>query len=184
MVRRSTAKVGDCLLVTGTIGDSALALVLLRNPELLERWPVSAPMAAYLSTRYLLPEPRSALAEAIRLHASAAMDVSDGLAGDVAKLARASSLAVEIDVSCVPLSDAARAVVAAVPEVIETLLTGGDDYEIILTLAPEKLPAFRAAAQVAGVPVSEIGRMQAGEGARFIRDGNALAFARSSYSHF
>ena len=106
------------------------------------------------------------------------MDVSDGLAGDLAKLCRASSVAAAIDVSRVPLSDAARAAIAAAPELIETVLTGGDDYEIVLTLAPEKLAAFRAAAKAVGVAVTEIGNVQAGEGARFIQDGKALTFAR------
>ena len=66
------------------------------------------------------------------------MDVSDGLAGDLAKLCRASGVAAEIDVARVPLSDAARAAIAADPALIETALTGGDDYEIVLTLAPEQ----------------------------------------------
>ena len=168
MVRRSTAKVGDCVVVTGTIGDAALGVKLRADRSLAESWRLTEAMAAHLEQRYLLPQPRSALAEAVLHHATAAMDVSDGLAGDLAKLCRASSVAAEIDVSRVPLSDAARAAVAAAPELIETVLTGGDDYEIVLTLAPEKLAAFRAAAKAAGVPVTEIGRMQAGEGARFM----------------
>ena len=112
------------------------------------------------------------------------MDISDGLAGDLGKLCRASAVAAEIDVARVPLSDAARAAIAAEPALIETALTGGDDYEIVLTLAPEKLPAFRAAADAAGVLVTEIGHVQAGEGARFMHNGKALTFARPSYSHF
>ena len=112
------------------------------------------------------------------------MDVSDGLAGDLAKLCRASGVAAEIDVARVPLSDAARAALAAEPALIETILTGGDDYEVLLTIAPNKLGAFRAAADKAGVAVTEIGRVMAGQGARFIRDGKALSFARPSYSHF
>ena len=93
-----------------------------------------------------MPEPRNALADAVLQNASAAMDVSDGLAGDFAKLCRASGVAAEIDVARVPLSDAARAAVAAEPATIETALTGGDDYEIVLTLPPGKLAGFRAAA--------------------------------------
>jgi thiamine-monophosphate kinase len=112
------------------------------------------------------------------------MDVSDGLAGDLAKLCRASGVAAEVDVARVPLSDAVRTVVAAEPAALETALTGGDDYEIILTLPAEKLAAFRAAADTAGVAVTEIGRIVAGEDARFLRDGRALSFAQSSYSHF
>jgi thiamine-monophosphate kinase len=184
MVRRSTAKPGDCVVVTGTIGDAALGLKLRRDRGLAQRWRLTDVAASSLEERYLLPEPRNALAAAVLQYASAAIDISDGLAGDLAKLCRASSVAADIEVSRVPLSDAARAAVAAAPALLETLLTGGDDYEIALTLAPGKLPEFQAAAQAAGVAVTEIGRMQAGEGARFMHDGKALAFTRASYSHF
>jgi len=184
MVRRSTAKVGDCVVMTGTIGDAALGVKLRRDRSLAKWWRLTEAMADHLEQRYLLPQPRNALAEAVLHHAAAAMDISDGLAGDLAKLCRASAVAAEIDVSRVPLSDAARTAIAAAPELIETVLTGGDDYEIVLTLAPEKLPAFRAAAQAADVAVNEIGWVRGGEGARFIREGKTLAFARPSFSHF
>ncbi len=187
MVRRSTAKIGDCVVVTGTIGDAALGVKLRRGEgrrDPAERWRLTATMAAHLRQRYLLPEPRNAIAEAVLRHATAAMDVSDGLAGDLAKLCRASALAAEIDVARVPLSEAARAALAAEPALIETVLTGGDDYEIVLALAPEDLAAFCAAVRAAGVPATEIGRIAAGRGARFIHDGRTLAFARPSFSHF
>ena len=139
----------------------------------------------HLVSRYLLPQPRNALAEAVRTHASAAMDVSDGLAGDLAKLCRASQVAAEIEVARVPLSDAAKAVLAAEPAMLETALTGGDDYEIVCTVPPAKADSFRAAAQAANVPVTEIGVIEAGEGAHF-RDaqGQPLTFKRMSFSHF
>jgi thiamine-monophosphate kinase len=184
MVQRSTAKAGDCVVVTGTIGDAALGVKVRRDPSLSARWTLSEAMAAHLAQRYLLPLPRTVLAESVLQHAAAAMDISDGLAGDLDKLCRTSAVAAEIDVAQVPLSAAARQAVAAEPMLIETALTGGDDYEIMLTLAPEKLPAFRAAAEAAGVPVTEIGGVLAGEGARFMHDGKALRFARPSYSHF
>jgi thiamine-monophosphate kinase len=184
MVRRSTAKAGDAIVVTGTIGDAALGVLLRKDESLAKRWRLSDAMSAHLKQRYLLPEPRNALAEAVLHNASAAMDVSDGLAGDLAKLCRASSVAAEIDVARVPLSDAVRAAVAADPAVMETALSGGDDYEIVLTLAPDKFAALRTAAHQAGVAVTEIGRMTAGEGARFLHGGKTLSFARPSYSHF
>ncbi len=187
MVRRSTAKIGDCVVVTGTIGDAALGVELRRGEgrrDPAERWRLTAAMAAHLRQRYLLPEPRNAIAEAVLRHATAAMDVSDGLAGDLAKLCRASSVAAEIDVARLPLSEAARTALAAEPALIETVLTGGDDYEIVLALAPKDLAAFCAAARAAGVPATEIGRIAAGRGARFIHDGRTLAFARPSFSHF
>jgi thiamine-monophosphate kinase len=184
MVRRSTANVGETIVVSGTIGDAALGILLRRDASLAKSWRLPEALSAHLNDRYLLPQPRNALAAAVLQHASAAMDVSDGLAGDLAKLCRASSIAAEIDVARVPLSDAARAALAAAPTLIETILTGGDDYEVVLTIAPSKLGAFRAAADKAGVAVTEIGRVMAGEGAHFIRDGKALSFARPSYSHF
>jgi len=82
------------------------------------------------------------------------------------------------------LSEAARAAAAADPAALEAALTGGDDYEILLTLAPDKLAAFSADAKKAGVAVTEIGRIAAGQGTRFLRDGKPLIFARASYSHF
>jgi thiamine-monophosphate kinase len=184
MVRRATAKPGDSIVVTGTIGDAALGVMLRRDPTLGERWRLSQTQTAALVDRYLLPQPRTALAGAVLHDATAAMDVSDGLVGDLAKMCRASGVAAEVDVARVPLSEAARAAVAAQPVLLETALTGGDDYEILLTLSPDKLAAFRAAAAATGIAVTEIGRVSPGQGARFIRDGKALSFARPSYSHF
>jgi thiamine-monophosphate kinase len=184
MVRRSTARPGDRIVVTGTIGDAAIGLQLRRERTLARRWGLSEAAAAQLENRYLLPQPRNALAGAVLQYASAAIDVSDGLVGDLGKLCRASSVAADIDVATVPLSDAARAAIAAEPALLETALTGGDDYEIVLTLAPEKLDGFRTAAAAAGVAVTEIGGVQAGEGTRFLHEGKALTFTRASYSHF
>ena len=184
VVRRATAKPGDCVVVTGTIGDAALGVLLCRDRGLADRLRLSETMRAHLRQRYLLPEPRNALAEAVQQHASAAMDVSDGLMGDLAKLCRASSVAAEVDVARVPLSDAARAALAADPALLETVLTGGDDYEIVLTLAPQKLGAFQGAARTAGVAIAQIGRVAAGEGTRFMHEGKPLNPTRPSYSHF
>ncbi len=184
MVQRATAKAGDSIIVTGTIGDAALGVLLRKDENLATSWRLPESMRAYLKQRYLLPEPRNALAAAVLQYASAAMDISDGLAGDLAKLCQASGVAAEIDAARVPLSGAARAAVAADPSLLETVLTGGDDYEIVLTLAPERVATFRAAAQAAGVAATEIGRATAGQGARFLHDGKTLTFARPSYSHF
>jgi len=184
MVRRAGAKAGDAVVVTGTIGDAALGLRLRRDAGLAGQWGLPEVMCAHLLQRYHLPEPRNGLAEAVLAHSSAAMDVSDGLAGDLAKLCRASGVAADIDVARVPLSDAAHAAVAAEPASLETVLTGGDDYEIVLTIATEKLASLRTAAQTAGIAVAEIGRITAGQGTRFMRDGKALTLTRSSYSHF
>jgi thiamine-monophosphate kinase len=181
MVRRAGADVGDRVFVSGTIGDAALGLMLRKGKD----WKLTEPQRQHLASRYLLPQPRNALAEAVRTHASAAMDISDGLVGDFAKLCRGSAVAADIQVPRIPLSDAAKAVVAADPAAIESVLTGGDDYEIVCTVPQTKADAFRAAAIAANVPVAEIGEIKAGECARFLTgDGRALAFKRTSFSHF
>ena len=113
------------------------------------------------------------------------MDVSDGLAGDLGKLCRASGVGAEIEVVRVPLSKAARAAWAAEPKTIESILTGGDDFEVAATIPPAALDVFLTAARVVGVPVTVIGRITAGKGARFLgANGRPLTFARASFSHF
>jgi thiamine-monophosphate kinase len=185
MVLRSGAKPGDVVLVTGTIGDAALGLRLRHDPDAAARWNIDGAMRDHLLARYLVPEPRNAIAVAVRNAATAAIDVSDGLAGDLAKLCRVSGVAAEIDVARVPLSPAARKALAAEPALIENILTGGDDYEIVCTAPPDKVMAFQATCSAAGVTLSEIGRLAAGEGTRFVMpDGAALTFAHASFSHF
>ena len=109
-----------------------------------------------------------------------------GLIGDLAKLCRASGVTAEINVESVPLSDAARAARAKEPALVETILTGGDDYEVIATLPAGAVEAFRQAASAAHVAVTEIGKVVVGEGtARFLdRKRKMLRFARPSFSHF
>jgi thiamine-monophosphate kinase len=183
MVRRAGAKAGDKVFVSGSIGDAALGLMLRKGGG--AEWKLEPEQRQHLVARYLLPQPRNALAEAVRTHATAAMDVSDGLAGDLAKLCRVSQVAAAIDAARVPLSDAARAVIAAEPQMLEPALTGGDDYEIVCTVPAAKADSFRAAAQAANVAVTEIGHIAAGEGARFMAiDGKALVFQHASFSHF
>lgn len=182
MVRRAGAKPGDLVFVSGSIGDAALGVMLRKDASL---WKLDAAQRQHLLSRYLLPQPRNALAEAVRSAASAAMDVSDGLAGDLAKLCRASGVAAEIDAAKVPLSGPAKAAIVADPAMLETALTGGDDYEIVCTVPPAKADGFRAAAKAANVPVSEIGVIATGEGARFLgAKGEILQFKRASFSHF
>jgi thiamine-monophosphate kinase len=185
MVHRGGAKVGDHVFVTGTIGDAALGLRLRKEGRSGRAWQLEESALEHLHSRYLVPQPRNALAESVRVHASAAMDVSDGLAGDLQKLCEASGVRAEIAVRQVPLSDAARAVLDTDPGAIETILTGGDDYEILCTIEEKQTATFRGAAAAAGVPVTDVGRIVEGQGAAFIAsDGTPLTFARASFSHF
>jgi thiamine-monophosphate kinase len=186
MVKRSTAKPGDRVVVSGTIGDSALGVRMRKQPELAASWGVEGALRAHLLDRYLVPQPRLAIAEAIRRFASAAMDISDGLAGDFAKLCRASGVGGDIEVARVPLSAAARAALDRDSAVIEPILTGGDDYEILATVPAAQLAAFCSATSILGVDLTEIGSItEAPAQVRFVgRDGQPLKFARPSFSHF
>jgi thiamine-monophosphate kinase len=185
MIRRSGARAGDHVIVTGTIGDAALGLKLRAQRGAAKRWKLDTAMQRHLLARYLVPQPRNALAEALRVHASAAMDVSDGLVGDLGKLCRASGVGAEVDVARVPLSKAALAVLVADPKATETMLTGGDDFEVLATVPPRKLKSFLAAARRAGVPATGIGRITTGANAKFLGpDNRPLRFARTSFSHF
>jgi thiamine-monophosphate kinase len=186
MVRRAGALPGHRVVVTGTIGDAALGLALRRDPAAARRWGLTPEQQEHLKARYLLPQPRLAIAPLLAGRVSAAMDVSDGLAGDLGKLCRASAIAAEIEGSRVPLSDAARAALALEPALLETIITGGDDYEVLATVPPAAVEALRRDAAAAGVATTEIGTVTTGEGqARFLGpDSKQLVLRHSSYSHF
>lgn len=181
--RRSGARPGDRLYVSGTIGDGALGLLARREDPRLR---VDAEERRALVARYQVPEPRVALAPAVRAHASAAMDVSDGLAGDAAKLLRASGTTATLSLDAVPLSGAVRSAVAADPALRDLALTGGDDYEILCAVPFARAAAFEADAARAGVPVTAIGTVEAGQGPPAWIDsaGRPHAFPAAGFSHF
>lgn len=182
MVRRTGAAAGDAVVVSGTIGDATLGLALLKHGS-----PQGGPAEQQaLIARYRVPQPRTAIAAAVREHASAAMDVSDGLAGDLAKLCKASAVSAEIELERVPLSAGAKAALGTNATTIEALISGGDDYEILCTVPQSRLGAFTAAARAAGVVASAIGVIRAGsEPPRFVAaGGRTVTLKRSSYSHF
>jgi thiamine-monophosphate kinase len=185
MVKRSGARAGDAIVVTGTVGDAALGLALRREPARARRAGLSASERAHLSGRYLLPDPKVALAAALREYASAAIDISDGLAGDLMKLAAASGVSVRIDTERLPLSPAAEKMVAAEPALLQTLLSGGEDYEVLAAVPPARLAALRGVAKEAGIAFAEIATARAGEGVEIIgSDGRPIALSRPSFSHF
>jgi thiamine-monophosphate kinase len=185
MVHRSGAKPGDRVMVTGTIGDAALGLAILGGGKVHAACTDPAARDALVG-RYRVPQPRVAMAEIVRAHANAAMDVSDGLAGDLTKLCGVSDVSAAIDLESIPLSDAARDLVSRGIVGLETLIAGGDDYEILCAIPEDGVEAFAQAAKRAGVPVSSIGTVIAGSSSpKFIdRQGREIALERGSYSHF
>lgn len=185
MVRRGTARPGDRIYVSGTLGDSALGLRLCQREAAAESWPLFKSERAKLIARYRRPQPRLALQTALRAHARAAMDLSDGLVKDLGRMCRASGVGAIVRAGDVPLSKAARKVAAATPRWRAAYLTGGDDYEILSTVPPAGAAAYEAEAAAAGVPVTAIGEIAAGDGVRVLdAEGRPMTFKRTGYDHF
>jgi thiamine-monophosphate kinase len=162
MVRRSGAAAGDVVLVSGTIGDGWLGLAACQG-----RAGLGAPHQAWLADRYRLPQPRAGLAVALRAHAHAAADVSDGLIADAGRIARASGVHIALDLDRLPLSPAARAWLSAQSEEAGArmdLACGGDDYEIVCTAPPG-------------------GRVTAGEGISVLAGGVPRAVSSAGWRH-
>ena len=188
MVPRTGAKPGDLLYVTGTIGDAALGLQV----RLTERggpapsWLAALPTfeSAFLRERYWRPRPRLALRDALAL-ANAAMDVSDGLVGDCAKMLRVSGVSGRLSAARVPCSPATAHALEIAPSLREAWLTGGDDYEVLAAVPPGCAAAFETAAAAAGIPVTAIGEVCAPLGPLRVEgpDGTEWRFARTAYSH-
>ncbi|HLH11015.1 MAG TPA: thiamine-phosphate kinase [Methylovirgula sp.] len=187
-IPRRGVEEGDVLYVTGTIGDAALGLRLRRGNGAERPWgqALSSPARDYLLMRYLLPLPRLGLRDGLRAHARAAMDVSDGLLGDLTQMLRLSGMTAELALTEIPLSKAARQALAQDPTLVEPMLTGGDDYEILCAVAPENEAGFKQEAAAGGLTVTPLARARRGEEKPLVKDaeGLPLAFSAASFRHF
>lgn len=185
MVRRGAARAGDRLYVSGTLGDSALGLALRLDPGLAASLQLELADAAELIGRYVRPRPRLALASALRAHAAAAMDLSDGLVKDLGRMAKASSTGATVALARVPVSGAARRMLERDPARQNAVIAAGDDYEILAAVAPANAAAFEAAAAAAGVAVADIGEVTHGPGVIVLdARGQPLQLARTGWDHF
>ncbi len=160
-IKRSGAKIGDTIFVTGTIGDSALGLKGER-----ENWGIEE-----LKRRYLLPEPRVEIG--LKLKANAAIDISDGLIADLNHLCECSGVGAVIYTDKIPLSDSARELLNQDSSLLEVILTGGDDYELLFTSKEETFPY--------ATPIGKIKK----EGGIDIFDkkGEKITLSRYGYTH-
>ncbi|MFM9975294.1 MAG: thiamine-phosphate kinase [Beijerinckiaceae bacterium] len=185
MVRRSGAKPGDRLFVTGTIGDAAIGLQLRLAEKQDKALPLSADHGHFLQERYLRPRPRNAIAAILRDHAHAAMDISDGFAGDLAKMLRLANVGADVLLEDIPHSVAARAAFRHDPEFRETALTGGDDYEVLAAVPEVKAKAFATACLKVGLVVTQVGTVLSEQAPiRFLEaDGKPRVFTTPSYVH-
>jgi thiamine-monophosphate kinase len=178
---RSGARPGDLVYVSGTLGDAALGLAVAQG-----RLAASAEHAAFLVDRYRLPQPRLGLGRRLQGIASAALDISDGLVGDLGHIATASGVALTLDAAALPLSPAGRAAVDRDPSLLALILGGGDDYELALTISPQKAAIVERCALDAGVPLTRIGQVEAGAPSVCVTDeaGRDITPAASGYRHF
>lgn len=180
---RGAARVGDAVLVSGSLGDGALGLDVQRQAFA----EIDVRGRDYLIDRYRLPQPRlglgRALVEAGIVHAS--MDVSDGLLADLGHICRVSQVGATVEWPRIPLSAPARAIVAAHPDRRDRIVAGGDDYELVLTVAAADVSAALSIAQCAGVALTPIGEIVAGGAVRLVDgEGRELAVAGTGYRHF
>ncbi len=178
-MRRSGGRAGDWLAVTGTLGDAGAGLVLRRAP------PGAADRAALaeLVRRFEYPEPRVRFGGLARGVAHAAMDLSDGLCGDLPKLAAASGLAAHVEALRLPLSPALRAA-AAPAQALDWALAGGDDYELLLAVAPARFAELAGAAAACGHGLTAIGRLDHGTGVTWSMNGRPFTPAVRGFDHF
>ncbi len=175
---RSGAQAGDAVYVSGSVGDARLALEALRGTVALEGLDFESVRLAMEQ-----PQPRVALGLALRGLASSAIDVSDGLLGDLTHILRRSGVGATVDVDAVPRSAALGRQAQALQR--QCTLGGGDDYELVFTAPPGAAPAVAAAARQAAVQVTRIGVIEAGAGLRLIdAQRRALVNRFGSFDHF
>jgi thiamine-monophosphate kinase len=176
-LRRSGAQAGDLLAVSGTLGDAAAGLAMLRAPS------PSVGRRDELIRRFNFAEPRVQLGLSARGIATAAMDLSDGLVGDLPKLAQASGLAAHVSVERLPLSAAMRATVSA-GQALDWALAGGDDYELLLAVPPARFAELKAAADRLNLMLTTIGEFCDGVGVTWSRHGKEFVPGVSGFDHF
>ncbi|HKR19419.1 MAG TPA: thiamine-phosphate kinase [Stellaceae bacterium] len=179
-ILRDGARPGDVVYVSGTLGDAAFGLAAIKGQ--LPR--ISRAARHHLERRYRLPEPRLGLGQRLSGIARAAADISDGLVADLGHVCTSSGVGAVIETTRLPLSAAARSVVARSPRQIRAALTHGDDYEIVFTAPSSAARHVAAAARVAGVRVTAIGHIVAGRGVRVLdAKGRPLQLSHAGYRH-
>jgi thiamine-monophosphate kinase len=176
---RSGARAGDDIYVSGSLGDARLALEVFRGTVAL-----GGPVFEAARARMEQPTPRVALGQALRGVASAAVDVSDGLLGDLGHVLSASNVGAQIEsAAALGLMEAGGHIDAALQ--LDCVLAGGDDYELAFTAAPERRGAVQAAAAQAGTRVTRIGQVEARHGVRVLDvQGHVMNRRFGSFDHF
>jgi thiamine-monophosphate kinase len=178
-LKRSTAKPGDLICVTGFLGDAGLGLTLCKDSQKSS----SSVNCAYLTERLHRPIPRIATGIALRHVATAAIDISDGLSSDLKHLTAASSVAATVDLDCLPLSEALLSE-CNLDEAISYAISAGDDYELCFTVAEKDLAKLDQAFKSTTCGYTKIGRITSGQDITYLRNGQPVDINASGYEHF
>jgi thiamine-monophosphate kinase len=178
-LRRSGAHAGDLLAVTGTLGDAGAGLALATGSHTIN----DGAVARELRQRFEYPTPRVQFGAAARRTATAAIDLSDGLAGDLPKLAGASGLAAHVDVERLPLSSALQAF-ASPQQARDWALGAGDDYELLLAVPPGGYAELASLAAQLDLRLTAIGELRRGTGVSWALQGEKFTPAAHGYDHF
>jgi thiamine-monophosphate kinase len=178
-LRRGGARAGDVLAVTGTLGDAGAGLHFVTTPPA----PDIRAAALELIRRFDYPTPRVGFGLAARGIATAAMDLSDGLIGDLPKLAQASGLAAHVAVERLPLSEAMRAAVPGA-QALDWALAAGDDYELLLAVPAARYAELAAQADQLNLSLTAIGELHAGDGVTWSLNGSEFAPGVQGWDHF
>lgn len=179
VLTRAGAGAGEGVYVTGTPGDAAGGLILLGS----SRQASGQDDANYLVRRFTRPQARTGFGMAVAGVATAAIDLSDGLAGDLVKLLEASGIGAAIELERLPLSPQLRRVHGN-ERALELALDGGDDYELCFTARPDDEEQILEAASEHELAVTRIGETAAGAGLTCVQEGRAVPYRGSGYSHF
>lgn len=182
-LRRNGAKPGDRLWVSGTIGDAFLGLRVLRRDEALAG--LGLPYEQALIGRYRVPDPRVELGLRLVGIAHAAIDISDGLVADLGHICAVSGVAARVVLDRIPISEAARVLVAEDASLHAALAAGGDDYELLFAVAPEQSGAIAQLSAALDLSIAEIGGIEPGSGVRLVgADGRPVPLASDGWRHF
>lgn len=177
-LRRDAAKPGDDIWISGSLGDARLALAAYRNE--LSLAPAQHAQAAQ---RMHLPTPRIALGMALRGIAHAALDISDGLSGDLGHILSASKVGAHLNIDALPTGEVLQT--QSLARRREFCFNGGDDYELCFTAPLEQRDAVIAAGIASQTPVTRVGKIDAAPGLRlFDAEGNSVELERHSFDHF
>jgi thiamine-monophosphate kinase len=180
ILRRNGAKIGDDIYVTGNLGNAAFGLKILQNTLKIEQNDAKSEFVG----KYCLPNPQIGAGTALVGLISAAIDVSDGLLGDLSRICDCSGVGAEIYKNILPVSENATQLLERQENLWSLVLSGGDDYELLFTAAPAKAAEIEAISQKIDVKMTKIGQIKEKTGVNVLDSaGNIITFDNTGYKH-